>query len=145
VRAWRGADRGRGQSLTEFALAIPIFMLVLVAIAEGGYFVVASTIVSHAAHEGARLGVLADTSQVALRNRVISSARAVVAIEPGDITVCINGASACGPSDFSGRDDGDRLHVQAAYTHRPLVGYVFPGISWQANAEAELWVEEDAK
>jgi len=135
---------GRGQALTEFALAFPLFMLVLLGIAEGGYFVVASTIVSHATHEGARLGVLADTSLTALRDRVVTSALPVVTVGNADITVCIDGTAACAQSDFEGREAGDRLRVETRYTHRPLVSYVFSAITWPANAVAELWVEADA-
>jgi hypothetical protein len=31
--------------------------------------------------------------------------------------------------------------VRTTYTHTPLVGYVFSGISFPANADAELLVE----
>ncbi len=57
----RRREKGRGQSLVEFTLALPIFLAVLLAIAEGGYYVVATTAVSNATYEGARLGVLAST------------------------------------------------------------------------------------
>lgn len=130
--------------MTEFALVVPIFMLVFLGIAEGGYYVAASTIVSHATHEGARLGVLADTSYTALKDRVVNSARPVVTVTSADITVCIRGTTACTQSDFEGREAGDRLRVVTRYTHHPLVSYVFSAITWPANAVAELWVEADA-
>jgi hypothetical protein len=144
ARAARGRAPHRGHLLAEFALAFPIFLLVFLGIAEGGYFVVASTIVSHATQEGARLGVLAGTSYGAVKNRVITNARPVVTVAPGDVTVCINDPSACGQSDYDGREAGDRLRVRTAYTHRPLVSYVFPALTWQANASTELMVEADA-
>ena len=53
--------RRRGQALVEFSLVLPIFMLVFLGIAEGGYYIVATTTVSHATHEGARYGILETT------------------------------------------------------------------------------------
>ena len=50
--------KGRGQALAVFALVIPLFLLVFLGVVAGGYYVVATTIVSHATHEGARFGTL---------------------------------------------------------------------------------------
>ena len=49
--------------------------------------------------------------------------------------------ASCNDSCYQGREPGDRLGVRTAYTHTPLVGYVFPGLSFPANADAELLVE----
>lgn len=46
----------RGQTLVEFALVLPIFLLLLFAVIDGGRFVFVSSAVSNAAREGARLG-----------------------------------------------------------------------------------------
>lgn len=48
--------RSRGQSLVEFALVLPIFLLLLFAVVDGGRYVFASSAVSNAAREAARLG-----------------------------------------------------------------------------------------
>lgn len=140
----RTREKSLGQVLAEFTLAIPLFMLVFLGIAEGGYYVVASTIVSNATHEGARLGVLADTTKSELQSRVVQSASAVAAIQSSDVRVCVNGTSSCSNGDYANRVAGDRLHVRTSYTHRPLVGYVLPVLAFDASAEAELWVEKDA-
>ena len=71
-------SRSRGQTLAEFALAIPLFFLVFLGVAEGGYYVVATTIVSHATQEGARYGVLDSTaSRDDIRTRVQNRAAPV--------------------------------------------------------------------
>ena len=140
-RIARGQKKSWGQSLAEFALAIPVFMLVLVGIAEGGYYVVATTIVSHATHEGARYGVLESTSsRAAIRTRVQESAAAVVSLVSTDINLQLNGSAATN-AEYQGREQGDRLRVTTTYTHTPLVGYVFDGITFPSNAQAELLVE----
>ena len=66
----------------------------------------------------------------------------MLGIAAGDIRVCINGA--CTNSDYSSRLAGDTLNVHMTYTHRPLVSYIFGALTFPANAEAELLVEEDA-
>ena len=46
----------RGQTLVEFALVLPVFLLMLFAVIDGGRFVFLSSALSNAAREGARLG-----------------------------------------------------------------------------------------
>jgi Flp pilus assembly protein TadG len=139
--------KGRGQSLAEFTLAIPLFLLVLLGIAEGGYFVVATTIVSHATNEGVRYGVLDSTpSRGAVRTRVQEAAAPVVALTETAINLGLTRANGtvepnCNDACFTAREPGDRLTVKTTYTHRPLVGYVFGALEFPANAEAELLVE----
>jgi hypothetical protein len=137
----RGRRESRGQTLVEFALVVPLFLLVVLAIAEGGYFVVATTIVSNATHEGARLGVLESTNNNnVVKNRVIEAANPVVGLDPSQISVCIDG-TACTETDYADREVGQRLTVTTDYKHKPLVGYVFGDVEFDVPAEAELLVE----
>ena len=48
----------RGQSLVEFALVLPIFLLLLFGLIDGGRFVYLNSVVSQAAREGARLATV---------------------------------------------------------------------------------------
>ena len=115
-------DRSRGQGLVEFALAIPLFMTLVLGIAEGSYYVVASTIVSHATHEGARLGVLESTgSRGTIRNRVKDSAAPIVGLTSGAINLKLDGSN-CNNTCYQARTVGQELTVTTAYTHTPLVG-----------------------
>jgi Flp pilus assembly protein TadG len=52
----RPHSRRRGQSLVEFALVLPIFLLMLFGLIDVGRFVYLNTTLSQAAREGARLG-----------------------------------------------------------------------------------------
>ena len=65
--------RGRGQALVEFALVIPLFVLLMVAIFDLGRGVFAYNSITNAAREGARLAIVnqTDSSVVA---RAISQA-----------------------------------------------------------------------
>jgi Flp pilus assembly protein TadG len=49
-----GRRRTRGQSLVEFALSLPVFMLILFGLVDGARYVFVSNAVSNAAREGAR-------------------------------------------------------------------------------------------
>jgi hypothetical protein len=52
----RSGRRTRGQSLVEFALVIPIFLLMFFGLIDVGRFVYLNSTLSQAAREGARLG-----------------------------------------------------------------------------------------
>lgn len=54
-RRARRSPRTRGQSLVEFALVIPIFLLLLFGLIDGGRLVYQHSVLSQAAREGARL------------------------------------------------------------------------------------------
>lgn len=147
-------QRSRGQALVEFSLAIPLFVAMVVGIAEGGYYVAATTIVNSAAHEGARLGVLDTTASPAdVRTRVKETAASMVGLADTDISLHLaqvqeDGShaalAACDATCYGARAKDDRLVVDVAYAHVPLVGYIFEGLTFPANASAELTVEGDA-
>ena len=57
-RPFAHAGRSRGQALMEFALVIPIFLLVVVALFDMGRAVFAYNTLTNAAREGARMAVV---------------------------------------------------------------------------------------
>jgi Flp pilus assembly protein TadG len=50
--------RGRGQSLVEFALVLPIFLLMLMGIVDAGRLIYTYNTVSNAARDGARVAIV---------------------------------------------------------------------------------------
>lgn len=52
----RSSRSGRGQGLIEFALVVPVFMLMLFGLIDGGRLIYLSSTLSQAAREGARVG-----------------------------------------------------------------------------------------
>jgi Flp pilus assembly protein TadG len=52
------AGRARGQALVEFALVIPIFILILLAVFDLGRLILVSNSLTNAAREGARLAIV---------------------------------------------------------------------------------------
>ena len=55
---FRSGSRTRGQGLTEFALVIPIFLLIVVALFDMGRAVFAYNTLTNAAREGARMAIV---------------------------------------------------------------------------------------
>jgi hypothetical protein len=58
----RRARRSRGQALAEFALVLPIFLLVLFGIIDGGRMIFVNNQLSEAARDGARWGSVQERS-----------------------------------------------------------------------------------
>jgi hypothetical protein len=79
--------RQRGQGLTEFALVIPIFALLLFGVIELGRFVYTDSVLSQAAREGARLA--------AVEARWIGDTGLSCVASPADVTPARPGAHVC--------------------------------------------------
>src|SRR5579862_5873532 len=57
-RRSQSKPRSRGQALVEFAIVLPVFLLVLFGLIEFGYMLYSQTTVSNAAREAARAAVV---------------------------------------------------------------------------------------
>lgn len=68
VRARRPRAETRGQSLVEFALVLPLFLLLVMGIADLGLAVFSYNSITNAAREGARLAIVnQDTAKITAR------------------------------------------------------------------------------
>lgn len=56
MRRLRGRQRSLGQSLVEFAMVIPVFLLILFGMIDIGRYIYLATAFNQAAREGARFG-----------------------------------------------------------------------------------------
>jgi Flp pilus assembly protein TadG len=59
----RRRDPSRGGAAVEFALVLPIFMLLVMGALDYGYFFFSDQVVAGAAREGARAGTMVDPAQ----------------------------------------------------------------------------------
>jgi Flp pilus assembly protein TadG len=75
----------RGQALVEFALALPVFILVLVGIFDMGRAIYSYNTISNAAREAVRLAIV-DQNATAITDEAINQA-ASVGLTSGDVTV----------------------------------------------------------
>jgi len=81
----RGKNRTRGQTLVEFALILPIFVLVLVGIFDFGRAVYAYNTISNASREAVRIGIV-DQNVGVLEAEAVKASVALGAV-PGDVDV----------------------------------------------------------
>ena len=107
MRIKRSGCRTRGQSLVEFALVIPIFLMMLFAVIDMGRLVYINNALAEGAREGARWGSVQDRSLSAAGRTVVGSqaANSLAAVPNPVVTVtCIDGVTAaatttCGKGD----------------------------------------------
>jgi general stress protein CsbA len=111
----RVARRERGQMLVEFAIAFPIFLVLLFALLDTGRYVYMTVVLSQAAREGARVAVV--------EAKWIGSSD-VMCLKPGDDPVVYPGRHRC-PAD------ADALHddVTAAVNRMAAPFGPIPGSS----------------
>ena len=117
IRA-RRKNGEKGQALVEFALLVPIFLLLLFAIIDFGMGFYSWITVTNAAREGARLGVVMATSQQ-IEDRVYQTAD--LPNESTQMTVTVTNAA------DQGGQPGDSVTVRVDYDYdliTPLAGLV---------------------
>lgn len=81
----RFGGKTRGQTLVEFALILPIFILVLVGIFDFGRAVYAFNTISNASRQAVRLGIV-DQNVTNLQAEAVKAAVSLGAV-PGDVDV----------------------------------------------------------
>jgi Flp pilus assembly protein TadG len=94
--ALRRRHRSRGQGLVEFAFVLPVFLVLVMGIADLGLAVFAYNSITNAAREGARLAIVnQDTAKITLK----ATSQAAVARTP-TVTVGFYKANADGTPDL---------------------------------------------
>ena len=78
----RGRERGDG--LVEFALILPVLMLILIAILDFGRAVFAYSVVANCAREGARFGTISPTDEAGI---VAAATNAAVGLDAAQLTI----------------------------------------------------------
>jgi Flp pilus assembly protein TadG len=111
----------RGQSLTEFAIILPIFLLLVCGIFDFGRLMYAYMNMNNAAQETVRLGGLGkkDADMVAFAKNYVHLGDPSKLI----VTICVN-TGPCTPNDTT-RKSGDYISVTLKYP----VTYLTPIIS----------------
>lgn len=76
-----------GQALVEFAIILPLLLLLVFGITEFGRFLYLKNSATNAAREGARLGAVSSPWNAAAETNVINKAKSVMSIDPAKIVV----------------------------------------------------------
>jgi Flp pilus assembly protein TadG len=109
----RGLKGDGGQNMVEFALVVPLFLLLVMAIVDFGWMFRTYISETNCAREGARLGIVDPRNTSAIQTRATSTANGCVAQSTATVT--------CSPDCKA----GSNITVQVKYTYNyitPLGG-----------------------
>ena len=124
----------RGQSLLEFALILPVLILVLVGVFDLGRALFALITINNAAREGARYGTLHTEETVDM-----VKAAAVQEAQGSGINITAPDVTVVCPEDVGGPawpcDRGNAVRVWVSYTFNPILGIIIPSINMQRYVE----------
>jgi Flp pilus assembly protein TadG len=122
-----------GQAVVEFALILPVFLLIVFAAIEFGRAYYVSHLLASAAREGAREGSLPNRTEADVEDKVEDFVRGVE-LDYGQTTTTI-GVIPAGSSDvdssmaLADATSGDRVRVTVEYDFDVLTGSIIPGFS----------------
>ena len=117
----------RGQTLVEFALIAPIFVILLAGIIDFAMAMDRRIVLDHAVREGARYAAVTDDEGL-VRDRVIEQAPGM--LDSSDITICYEDKD--NPPDGVATGVRDSVKVTASFTYdlpiiRPALSGLFGG------------------
>ncbi len=144
-RAHPGSRRSTGQGLVEFALVLPVFVLMLVALFDLGRAVFAYNTITNAAREGARLAIVnQDISSIVARAKTQT---AIVELDDPSVSVHFYQIASDGTPDTSNVCDlvavGCVAVVQFEATYRPvtplIANLIFAdGVTFEAKSVLDV-------
>ena len=123
-----GGRRQRGQGLTEFALVIPIFLLLVVALFDLGRAVFAYNTLTNAAREGARIAIVNQYTPT-----IVSRAKSqtnIVELDDPSVSVSFWNVGTDGNPDISKGQCNNRVAVGCLVvvkfeaTYRPITPFI---------------------
>ncbi|MEW5991736.1 MAG: TadE family protein [Chloroflexota bacterium] len=137
----RVGDGSRGQTLSEFALVIPLILLIFLGLFDLGRAVYAYTTISNAAREGARV-LIVDQSQASgvykAQTEAADTAFAL-GIAPGSVTVTFRSPDLS--SSCTDRTIGCVAEVSVPYSYSaitPIIGQLVGPISMSSTVRIPI-------
>lgn len=122
----RATRNSRGQALAEFALALPILVLVIVAVFDVGRLVFTYNAITNAAREGARLAIV-NQDVAAVQARTVGQGAGVIAA-PSDVQVTFTSSATGDPCDGVGTNPilaiGCSADVRVTSAWQPITPFV---------------------
>jgi Flp pilus assembly protein TadG len=137
----------KGSSVVEFALALPIFIILVIGIIEFGWCFFVQHTLQYATREGMRLAIVGRTlTNMSPEASIIYTIRqeASLAVSPNSVLISIYpvGANFGDPTNWQNTQTagnrGDYMRVRSRVIHTfftPLIGSFFPGGTLTIQAE----------
>ncbi len=127
--------RTTGQSLVEFALLLPVLLLLLVGVFDLGRAFHALITLNNAGREAARYGTLHRTNLAGMRAAAIQEAlNSGIVIASGDIALTCPNTGTAAPC---ARDT--TLLVTITHQYDPILGFFFPsGVTIRSRVEMRI-------
>lgn len=130
--------RDRGQTLVEFALIIPLFLLVVLGLFDMGRAVFYYSTISNASREAVRLGIV-DQNQTKIRQAAVDGASSVMPITIADVTVqhvdpTLNSTAPCNAPPY---EIGCVVRVEVRHAFQPATPFV-PTLSFKAETHQPI-------
>lgn len=142
MRIQRLGGRTRGQSLVEFALVIPIFLMMLFAVIDMGRLVYINNALAQGAREGARWGSVQDRSlSAAGRTAVESQAANSLAAVPNPVVrvTCIDGVTAAEDATICGKGDVLVVKISSQVTmFTPILAQIVGSRDYTATSKVTV-------
>lgn len=104
--------RQQGQDIVEYALVLPLLILLLFGIVEFGFLFLTYNTVANAAREGARAGVIPSTSDAEIE---AAARNLATGLDPAELTITIQ------------RPSSNTVRVTTTYTASLLTGPLLGG------------------
>jgi Flp pilus assembly protein TadG len=129
-----GGRRGRqdneyGANAVEFAIVLPVLLLVVFGIISFGIIFAQELALGNAARQGARYGVVADVTCDEIKAEAVANAESLAmpsSSEVVEVTVTRGGAPCTGATvACAGSDPDDNVEVEARFNSVPLVPLIF--------------------
>jgi Flp pilus assembly protein TadG len=143
--------KDKGNAAVEFALALPIFAILLIGIMEFGWYFFVQHTMQYATREGMRLALVGrqlvvSGNTLTREASIIKTVKdnAALAVNPAQVSVSIYKVSSTytDPSGWENLQNagtaGDYMRVRSRYVHRfftPLIGTFFTGGTVTIQAE----------
>lgn len=120
-----------GQSVVEFALLLPLLLLLVIGVVDLGRVYFSYITVTNAAREGARYGAARPTETSQIINRAINEAQGSGVILTNVSVSCPNGSCT----------QGNPIQVTVSYNFQLITAYLFGGgtIPLQASVQMEIF------
>jgi Flp pilus assembly protein TadG len=134
-------SEARGQSLVEFAVVFPVFLLLLAGVIDFGLGLFSNVTIISAAREGARLGVVLAGDTVAIEDRVRAMATGLDGKKLTVTTTCLRpSGSTFVPCTAPLWSSGDSVRVEVDYDYTMIWPLTF-GTKLDLSSSVEMRIE----